>query len=297
MTKLPHVTWLRAFEAAARNSSFTSAADELNLTPAAVSQQIKLLEQHFGVQLFTRQPRGVALTDMGHAYAQPIRKAFAEMQEATNGLFGSKKKRIVRARASISYAAIVLAPQLGGFHEAHPDIEVQLTTAVWTDRIDDEAIDVEIRYGHGDWDERDIRHLSGHRLAEVVCHPAFAASFGEDLSIQTLAAHAVQVIGSESDWSLMSEQFGLELPPVAGAIKADSSLIALQMISSGIGAAIISEDFSSRYIEQGLLISPFEYRLPLQRSFFLVVQDNLQERSEVNQFCEWLSEQHRKVSP
>ena len=69
MSKLPHVTWLRAFESAARNSSFSGAADELNLTPAAVSQQIKLLEQHLGEPLFRRLPRGVALTDMGHAYA------------------------------------------------------------------------------------------------------------------------------------------------------------------------------------------------------------------------------------
>lgn len=295
MPKLPHVTWLRAFESAARNSSFSSAAEELNLTPAAVSQQIKLLEHHLGVQLFTRLPRGVALTDIGHAYAQPIRKSFSEMQEATTGLFGSKKKRTVRVRASISYAALVLAPQLSAFRRIHPDIEVQLTTAIWTDRIEGEAIDVEIRYGHGDWAERDIRHL-GHRFAEVVCHPGFAASLGDDLSVHTLAAHAVQIIGSESDWTQLSEHYGLDLPPVVGAMKADSSLIALQIMSGGTGAAIVSEDFSRRYIEQGLLVSPFDYRLPLARTFFLVLQESAQEKSEVGQFCEWLFENHKTMS-
>lgn len=292
MSKIPHVTWLRAFDVAARHRSFSAAADELNLTPAAVSQQIKLLEQHLGVQLFKRLPRGVALTDLGHAYALPIRKSFAEMQEATDGLFGSKQRRTVRVHASISYAALVLSPLLFSFQQKHPDIELQLTTAVWTDRMEEDAIDVEIRYGFGDWDEPDLRHL-GHRSSEIVCHPDFATSFGSDLTVQTMAAHAVQIIGSESDWSQLSAQHGLDLPPVPGVIKADSSLTALQIISAGSGAAIISESFSKTYFGRGVLVSPFSYKLSLPRSFFLIVHDRGQKRKEVNTFCDWLSEQHR----
>ncbi len=295
MAKLPHVNWLRSFEAAARLGSFSAAADALNLTPAAVSQQIKLLEQHLGETLFVRLPRGVALTDLGHAYAQPIRKSFAEMQDATDGLFGSQQKRKVRVHASISYAALVLSPLLPAFQAKHPEIEVQLTTAVWTDRTDDEAFDVEIRYGYGDWDERDIRHL-GHRSSEVVCHPDFAASFGEGLSIQALAAQAVQIIGSAADWRQFSSPCGFDLPPVPGVIKADSSLLALQTVSSGTGAAIISESFSKGYFERGVLISPFDYQLPLTRSFFLVLRDNGQKRHEVTLFCDWLSDLHRRQS-
>lgn len=295
MPQLPHVTWLRAFESAARNSSFSATAEELSLTPAAVSQQIKLLEKHLGVPLFTRLPRGVALTDMGHAYAQPILKSFAEMREATNGLFGTKTNRTVHVRASISYAALALAPQLGAFRQIHPDIDVRLTTAVWTDRKDDDAIDAEIRYGHGDWAEQDIRHL-GPRFAQVVCHPEFAASFGDKLSFQALAMHAVQIIGSELDWPRMSEHFGLDCPPVVGGTQADSSLIALQIIAGGTGAAIVAESFTRRYVEQRLLVSPFEYRFPLPRSFFLVLHDSAKKRREVGYFCDWLSEQHRNMA-
>ena len=196
-------------------------------------------------------------------------------------------------QASISYAALALAPQLAKFHQAHPDIDVRLTTAVWTDRNEDDAIDVEIRYGQGDWEDPDIRHL-GHRFAEVVCHPGFAASLGDTLSFQTLAAHAVQIIGSESDWGQMSEHFALDTPPVMGRTKADSSLIALQIIAGGTGAAIVSENFSRRYIEQGSLVSPLECRIPLSQSFFLIVHDNAQKRGEVGHFCDWLSEEHRE---
>lgn len=295
MPQLPHVTWLRAFDAAARHSSFSAAADELSLTPAAISQQIKLLEQHLGVQLFTRLPRGVSLTDTGHAYAQPIRKSFADMQGATEGLFDTNRKRTVRVHASISYAALVVAPQLAAFHQICPGVDVRLTTAVWTDHLADGPIDVEIRYGHGDWAERDIRHL-GHRFGHVVCHPDYAASFGDDLTFAALAADAVQIIGSELDWSQMAEHFGLDGLPVMGGAKVDSSLIALQIIAGGGGAAIVSENFTQRYIEQGLLVSPFEYRLPLARSFFLIAHDDAQKRTEVSQVCDWLLGHHRQAT-
>lgn len=88
MKNLPHVTWLKAFDSAARHNSFAAAASELGLTPAAISQQIRHLEQHLDAQLFRRLPRGVSLTDVGQAYAQTIGKSFEDMALATNGLFG-----------------------------------------------------------------------------------------------------------------------------------------------------------------------------------------------------------------
>lgn len=293
MAKLPHVNWLRSFEAAARLGSFSAAAEALNLTPAAVSQQIKLLEQHLGETLFVRQPRGVVLTDLGQAYAQPVRKGFADLRAATEGLFGTRQKRKVRVHASISYGTLVLAPLLAEFRARHPEIEIQLTSAVWTDRAEDEAFDVEIRYGHGDWDERDIRHL-GHRSSEVVCHPAFAASCGGVATLEGLAGAAVQIIGSEADWEQLAALYGRSLPAVSGVIRADSSLMALQILSGGTGAAIISESFSKSYFERGLLVSPLEYKLPMSRSFFLVLRDAGPVRREVAEFCDWLCDLHRR---
>lgn len=121
---LPHPTWLRTFEAAARLGSFSAAADELGLTPAAVSQQMRLLEKHLKTTLFERLPRGVELTDMGKAYAQSVRKGLEDMKTATAGLFGKAKRRQVKVRASISYAALVLAPRLHDFLENNPEIDV-----------------------------------------------------------------------------------------------------------------------------------------------------------------------------
>ncbi|MBY8977978.1 LysR family transcriptional regulator [Rhodobacteraceae bacterium NNCM2] len=286
--RLPHVTWLRAFEAAARHSSFSDAAAELNLTPAAISQQIRLLEQHLGIQLFHRLPRGVSLTDMGQAYALPIRKSFSEMQDATEGLFTVRRKRKVRIRASISYAALILAPRLKTFRDQYPDIEIDLTTAVWSDRMDNETIDLDIRYGSGHWEEHGIWRL-GQEVATIVCHPDHANSFGPDMRIQDLlSAGVVPVLGSEVEWSRLSEQFGLGIPTPPVWTKADSSLNALQTVASGFGTALIHDSFTRPYIERGILVSPFDYRLPIREAYYLIARDEIGDRSEVEAFRKWI---------
>lgn len=289
MADLPHVTWLKAFDAAARHSSFSAAAAELNLTPAAISQQIRLLENHLNTQLFERRPRGVVLTDIGQAYAQPIRNSFNDMAAATDGLFGKKSKRTVKVRASISCAALVIAPQLDKFHQLHPDIFVQLTTSTWADRFDEETLDVDIRFGHGEWEENNIHHL-GHEYAIPVCHPDYAASFGSKINIQKLAeSKVVQIIGSEVDWINLSDQYHLDLKETSDWLRADSSLIALQIVMAGQGTTMVLENFAKQFIEQGRLVAPLDYRLSKRRSHYVVARDGLEKREEVSLFCKWVT--------
>jgi hypothetical protein len=130
---LPHLPWLRAFEAAARQQSFSGAAQELHVSPAAVSQQIRLLEQHLGFVLFRRLPRGVLLTDMGSAYLPSVRKAFDTLSMSTAGLFGSPGRRTLTLRCTAAFAVLWLSPRLQGFIDAHPGIDVRLFTAIWAE--------------------------------------------------------------------------------------------------------------------------------------------------------------------
>ena len=289
MTSLPHMTWLRAFEAAARHSSFSAAADELGFTAAAVSQQIRLLEKHLDASLFDRLPRGVALTDIGQAYAQPLRKLFADIQRTTDGLFESGQKKLVRARVAISSAALLIAPRLQEFYQLHPETLVQLSTSVWADRFGESGFDVDIRYGHGDWEETNAIHL-GHEHAIVVCHPDFAKSFGNELTLSRLTdSLIIQIIGFENDWFRMAEFFGLEMPVPKSLIKVDSSVIALQLIASGKGSAIVLESFARPYIESGQLVAPFKHRLPVQPAHYLIKREGTEGREEVDQFCRWMT--------
>lgn len=291
--RLPHVTWLRAFEAAARHSSFSDAALELNQTPAAVSQQIRLLEKHLGTPLFQRLPRGVVLTDMGQAYALPIRKAFSEMQSATDGLFTVRRSRRLRIRASISYATLILAPKLRAFRDRHPEIEIALSTAVWSDRMDHETIDVDIRYGAGHWSETGIWRL-GDEVATLVCHPDHLASFGPDPNVrEVLEAGTVPVLGSEIEWRRLSDRFELDCaePPVW--LTADSSLIALQAVAAGFGTALIHRSFSRPFLERGVLVSPFDHALPIREGYYLVIRDGATERDAIEAFRLWLAGETR----
>ena len=288
MSKLPHITWLRAFEASARHSSFSAAAEELGLTPAAVSQHIRLLEQHLGVELFKRLPRGVTLSDMGQAYALPIRKAFADMEDATSGLFSVKRRRRVHVRTSITYGSLILAPKLAAFSELHPDVELHMSTAIWSDRLDDTRIDIDIRYGTGGWGDPHIWPLS-HETGIVVCNPAHAASFGPEPDIAAMVQEGViLVMGSEVEWQRLAAHFSLDLPPPTRFSKVDSSMLALQMLTHGGGAAIIHESFARDYLARGLLVSPFPYQLPIREAYYMIIRDGAQTRPEVRDFRDWL---------
>ncbi len=288
MRRLPHVTWLRSFEAAARHSSFSAAAEELYLTPAAVSQQIRQLEQHLGIQLFKRLPKGVQLTDIGLAYAIPVRKSFVEMQAATDGLFRVQRKSLVRVRCSISFAALILAPLLRGFAQAHPDIDVELSTAVWSDRMDGAGVDLDIRYGEGDWPEQTVHPLPVEEVT-LVCHPDYAAQLGPEPTEAVLASlDIVQILGSETDWDRLFHLCGIEAARPQHWMKADSSLIALQILSAGHGCALISRSFARRALAEGRLVAPFDLSLPMQANFALVERDDLRGRSEVRKLVDWL---------
>lgn len=288
MRRLPHVTWLRSFEAAARHSSFSAAADELAMTPAAVSQQIRQLEHHLGIQLFKRLPKGVQLTDIGQAYAQPVRKSFVEMQAATDGLFRLQRKSVVRVRCSISFAALILAPSLRDFARIHPNIDVELSTAVWSDRIDGAGVDLDIRYGEGDWPEQTI-HPIPVEPATIVCHPRYAPTLGDMPCAESLrVADIVKIQGSETDWDRLFYQLDFTGPRPDHWMKADSSLIALQILSAGHGCALISRSFVRRALATGKLVAPFELALPMQANFALLERDDLRGRKDVQHLVDWL---------
>ncbi len=285
---LPHPSWLRTFEVAARHNNFSSAASELGLTPAAVSQQIRLLEKHLKTTLFERRPRGVALTDMGEAYAQPVRKGLADIQAATEGLFGAVKRKQIKVRASISCGALVIAPRLHEFRSLHPTIDVNLSTFVWANSFQDGISDIDIRFGFGDWSDGRVTHL-GHEVAKPVCSPDFLSSFGAHPTFDQLAAAQVAMIhGSESDWPRMMEQADLSMPFPSDVTWFDSSMLALQAISHGPGTAIVLERFAQPFIEQNRLVAPVEERLPIRPAHFIVERDGSDKPEEVRAFCNWV---------
>jgi LysR family glycine cleavage system transcriptional activator len=285
---LPHPTWLRTFEAAARLGSFSAAADELALTPAAVSQQMRLLEQHLKTTLFERLPRGVALTDMGKAYAQPVRKGLNDIQVATTGLFGQAKRKQIKIRASISFAALIIAPRLHEFLDAHPHIDVELSTFVWANRFQDGISDIDIRFGFGDWADGHVTHL-GHEFAVPICSPNYLQRFGGNPTLDAVAAeHIYTIHGSESDWPELFQQLGLSSPMHAKITRLDSSLLAAQTVGNASGVAIVLESFAQSFIDEGRVVTPVTEKLSIRQAHFLVARDGAELRDEIRAFADWI---------
>src|SRR6202161_470247 len=169
--RLPSVNGLAAFEAAARHLSFTIAASELNVTQTAISHQIRRLEEELGIRLFVRKNRALALTPEARDYLPGIRAAFDDLRLATERLLRKENDRVLTVSTLASLAAKWLLPRLTAFQEAHPGIDVRITTSTALVDFRGGAVDAAIRYGRGHWAGLRADWLTADELFPV-CSPA-----------------------------------------------------------------------------------------------------------------------------
>jgi LysR family glycine cleavage system transcriptional activator len=279
---LPTLTWLRAFEAAARTSSFTAAAAELNLTSGAISYQIRALEGYLGFTLFERLPRGVKLTAMGVAYLPPVRKAFEELADSTVGLFGGSERAQISVHAPVSLAALWLAPKLPAFIAAYPAIDVRLSSVIWDNPIPDEATDLEIRYGSGLWRGYRSERLLNQRIV-AVCSPALLER------ATLLPRHLIHIMGHENHWLQVRNALQIEDTATEPGPTVDTTIAALELAANGAGCALAHRIFLSAYLATGRLVFALEHDFTDDSSYFVVAPERPQRtRREVQLFHDWL---------
>src|SRR6185312_1409960 len=207
--RLPSLNGLRAFEAAARHLSFTLAASELNVTQTAISHQIRRLEDELGIKLFIRQNRALALTPKAREYLPGIRAAFNDLRLATDRIQRRGADRVLTVSTLASLAAKWLLPRLSGFQEAHPDIDVRITTSTSLVDFRDGDVDAAIRYGRGEWPGLRADWLMADELFPV-CSPALlkgprALKRPEDLANHVLLHSS----NNDDDWRLWLTAAGL----------------------------------------------------------------------------------------
>jgi LysR family glycine cleavage system transcriptional activator len=286
---LPTLTWLRAFEAAARTSSFAAAAAELNLTSGAISYQIRALEAHLGFGLFERLPRGVKLTPMGVAYLPPVRKAFEELADSTVGLFGGSERMQITVHAPVSLAALWLAPKLPAFSAAHPSIDVRLSSVIWDNAVLDEATDLEIRYGAGHWHGyRPERLLNQSILA--VCSPTLWQTAQQNGEIAALLPrHLIHIMGFENHWLKVRQMLDIAEAPASACPTVDTTIAALELAAAGAGVALAHRLFLDAYFATGRLVRALAQDFADDFSYFVITPERPQRiRREVQLFREWL---------
>ena len=166
--RLPPLNALRAFEAAARHLNFSRAAEELSVTPGAVSQQIQNLEDYVGAALFKRTPKGLLLTDAAQTALPALREAFDRLAEAASMLTAAVDGRRLTLTAAPSFAAKWLVPRLGRFEELHPQVDVWLSAGLELVDLTAGEVDVAIRYGAGRYPGLEVRRLIGETVIPVL---------------------------------------------------------------------------------------------------------------------------------
>ena len=288
--RLPHLTWLRAFEASARHLSFTNAAQELNLTQAAISKQVKLLEHYLREPLFERKPRSLVLTKVGAAYLPKVRDGFERLAAGTEEVFGLRRSEVLTVRAPVGYSVNWIAPRLQSFYDRHPETEVRLVSSVWGDQFDNERFDLDIQYGTGRWTGYRADRLTWE-VIKPVCAPSLlsgerALSRPEDLAHHRL----LHVMGYEEGWADWIRHAGVSGVNSGQGLQFDTSLLAFEFASRGGGVALARSSMLGVEIERGRLVEPFRIEAPLQEAFYLISPEAGRDHPDTQKFRDWLIE-------
>ncbi|MCG8356630.1 MAG: transcriptional regulator GcvA [Kiloniellales bacterium] len=293
-TRLPSLKALKAFEALARHRSLTRAAEELNVTPAAVSHQVKALEADLGLSLIRRVGGEYRLLASAESGLPLLQDGFAQIAEAVRRMRRDDAARYLTISVGPTFASTWLVRRLGRFKEAHPEIEVRLDT---TDAMADfsrDAVDVAIRFGAGVYPG-----LEARRLFDEEVYPVCSSKLLEsgppletpaDLAQHTLI-HVAWALHNESttEWETWLRAAGVDhLVDASQGPRFSHSNIALQVAMEGQGVALGSDSVASDDLKAGRLVCPFDIVLPIAFAYYLVYPEGTGEVPKIVAFRDWI---------
>lgn len=270
---LPPLEWLRVFEAAGRHRNFTAAASELGLTQAAVSQRVRRLESRLGTHLFLRLPRGVELTADGEAYLPHVRNSLDAMRRGTNDLFGTPRTKVSVA-APASVAALWIAPRLK-LSAAHAALQISVHAIHRGSDFDATQADYEVRFGRGDWPEKDSVQLYEEVLVPSCAPELLARAPGGDWRVLPLIAVSGPRDGWR-EWSAANAEPSLNQP----LLRFDSWIVAEQAALTGAGVLLASLPLVRPAFRLGQLVPLTEQGLSMKEGYWLTWPKGQHLRSE-----------------
>ncbi len=287
MPNLPPLAAIRAFEAAARLGSFTKAAAELGMTQAAVSYQVKLLEDRVGAPLFLRLPRRVVLSEAGKRLAPPLTEAFERLHAAFAAL-RETDAGVLSVTAVQSFAANWLVPRLGTFQVAHPDIAVRLEASGRLVDFAREEFDVGIRGGDGRWPG-----VKAHLLMPIeftpLCSPEFVGRGGPLATPADLLR--LPLLDWRDDWWrqwFALADIGDPQPALPSAIEVDSQVMLGRAAMAGQGVAILTPAYFAAELAAGRLVQPFDLVARSASSLWLVYPQDRRNAPKIRAFRDWI---------
>jgi DNA-binding transcriptional LysR family regulator len=276
---------LRAFEAAARHLSFTRAADEMSVTQAAVSHQVKALERRLGVTLFRRLPRALLLTDEGQSLLPELRASFNRIAQALERISAQEGSAALTVSLMTTFALTWLVPRLPRFQAAHPEIEVRLMT---TPRVIDfarEDVDVAIRFGDGHWPNQ----LITTKLLDDALTPLCGRAHRERLRRPGDLRGVTLLHAGDDEWAIWLAAVGVRGINARKGPTFDSTKIAVQAAIDGLGVAAGDPHLFADDIAAGRLFQPFPLIVSNPgKGYWLVYPEASAERAKVKAFCDWI---------
>ncbi|MEM1286837.1 MAG: transcriptional regulator GcvA [Pseudomonadota bacterium] len=302
MSRLPTLNGLQAFESVARLASFKAAADELNLTPSAVSYQVKTLEDRLGVELFARLNRAIELTEAGEALFPEIREAFTRMRVAVDRLSADTPENVLVVSTGPSFAAKWLSPRLFGFMDEHPEIEIRISASLKLVDFARDGVDVGIRFGPGNYPGLDHIRLMGDELTPVVS-PSFLEDHpistpGDILQLPMIIDESMAFSPNAPRWETWFESAGISPDREVRGLRFNHADHAIDAAIRGSGVALARTSLAQVDLQNGLLAEPFpDLRVTTPLAFYLVMPPTARLKPKVAAFTSWLLNELDIVEP
>ena len=287
--RLPPLTALRAFDAAARHMSFAKAAEELFVTPAALSFQIKSLEEHLGTQVFRRLNRAVELTDAGKALAPGAAVGFQSLAAAWRAAERTIDDHTLTVTAGPAFTAKWLAPRLYDFAQAHPEVELRFSASLKMMDFGRDAIDVAIRFGYG----TDAGLYSVSLAQEWICPvmtPALAEQYptAESLTKAPLIFDdSISFLNPRADWETWFRSQGIDFAPTLGP-RFSQADHAIDAALAGVGVVLGRRALVVKDLDDGRLVTPVPIALDTGVRFRFLCADGAQTRPQIAAFRDWI---------
>lgn len=295
--RLPPLTALRAFDAAARNMSFAKAAEELNVTPAALSFQIKSLEEHLGAQLFRRLNRAVELTEAGKTLAPGTSDGFRSLAAAWQSTRRLQDNSTLTITAGPVLTAKWLAPRLFEFARAHPEIELRFSATLKIMDLERDDIDVAIRFGYDDFDNLYSVPARKEWLTPVMT-PELAAQFPTPASLEhapLLYDDSINFLNPPCDWPTWFRAAGLSFPPSRG-LHFSNADHAIDAAVTGAGVALGCRPMIIKDVMEGRLVTPFKLAIETQARFRFLCVKGAEKRPQIAAFRDWFLAEIEKTA-
>ncbi len=288
--RLPPLISLRVFEAVARHLSFTSAANELHVTQAAVSHQVKKLEKWLGVTLFLRLNRSIKLTKEGEAYAEPLTEAFNALTAATEAILKNNGPQSINIATFDSIAANWLAPRIRKFQENHPEVAIKVVTQNSYSDFSSNDIDVEIRYGDGKWAKHHVVKIADEDIFPV-CSPKLLGRKRKLKNFEDVKGYGLIHDEMVMEWADWLTAAGVDTANAEKGLRYNHSHIVVQSAIAGEGMALGRGLLVADELENGRLIAPCDLKVRSKFSYYLVCPQEVSDQIWITTFRDWLLEE------